>query len=195
LAESKRSEVEADRNLGARLRGLRTSRGLSLRGLAEMSGVTASGLSQIENGKNSPSVGTLKKILGALGATLGEFFAHETGGAGEARYVFRAGELVNVASGKGLRYMGLPGAAAERAIQIMDEHYAPGADTGPELYTHAGQECGICIAGSIELTVDGRRDLLGPGDAYYFAATLPHRWKGAGNAPARMISACTPPSF
>ena len=63
---------DADFEVGQRLRDLRATRGLSLRALAEASGVTASALSQIENGKNSPSVSTLKKILTALGTTLGE---------------------------------------------------------------------------------------------------------------------------
>ena len=185
---------ETETEVGARLRVLRTARGLSLRALAESAGVTAGALSQIENAKNSPSVSTLKKILAALGLTLGEFFARDAGD-GESIFAFRAGEMVNLASGAGLKYMSLPGPAAGRAIQIMDENYTPDADTGPELYSHAGEEGGVCIAGEIELTVDGRCEVLGPGDAFYFASTLPHRWRNVGRGPGRLISACTPPSF
>ena len=188
----RKQELEAD--VGALLRELRTARGLSLRALAEASGVTASGLSQIENGRNSPSVSTLKKILAALGTTLGEFFTPvEAAAAGSC--IFRARQLVNVASGRGLRYLALPGASAARTLQIMDENYTAGADTGPESYTHAGEEGGICIAGSIELTVSDRREVLGPGDGFYFSSALPHRWRNVGRTAARMISACSPPSF
>ncbi len=191
---SKESADRADVEVGARLRELRAARGLSLRALAEASGVTASALSQIENGKNSPSVSTLKKILAALGSTLGEFFAGDAADGGSA-FVFSAGQLVNVASGRGLKYLALPGPGAARALQIMDENYLRGADTGPELYSHAGEEGGVCIAGRIELTVNGRRELLAPGDAFYFSSALPHRWRNVGKGPARMISACSPPSF
>jgi transcriptional regulator with XRE-family HTH domain len=194
MAASRQSQSDTETSVGARLRELRTSRGLSLRALAESSGVTASALSQIENDKNSPSVSTLKKILGALGTTLGEFFAHEEP-VEESGFVFKAVQMVNVASGRGLEYLSLPGTGAGRALQIMDEHYAPASDTGPELYTHAGEEGGICIAGTIELTVNGRRETLGPGDGFYFSSALPHRWRNVGKSPARMISACTPPSF
>ncbi|MHC4917765.1 MAG: cupin domain-containing protein [Planctomycetota bacterium] len=194
MTASTQPESIPDADVGTRLRELRSSRGLSLRALAESSGVTASALSQIENGKNSPSVSTLKKVLGALGTTLGEFFAQEEP-PDESGFVFRAVQMVNVASGRGLEYLSLPGATAGRALQIMDEHYAPRADTGPELYTHAGEEGGICIAGNIELTVNGRRETLGPGDGFYFSSSLPHRWRNVGKSPARMISACTPPSF
>jgi mannose-6-phosphate isomerase-like protein (cupin superfamily) len=77
----------------------------------------------------------------------------------------------------------------------MHEIYAPGADTGPELYSHAGEEAGFCITGTIEVTVDGRAEVLRPGDAFYFSSSLPHRWRNVGGTSARMISACTPPTF
>lgn len=191
---AQQANLGSDVAVGARLRELRGARGLSLRALAEASGVTASALSQIENGKNSPSVSTLKKILAALGSTLGEFFAADAEN-GESAFVFPAGRLVNVASGAGLEYLALPGRGGARTLQIMDENYLRGADTGPELYSHAGEEGGVCIAGRIELTVNGHREVLSPGDAFYFASNLPHRWRNVGTGTARMISACSPPSF
>ncbi len=62
-------------------------------------------------------------------------------------------------------------------------------------YSHAGEECGVCIEGRIELTVNGRSEVLEPGDAFYFSSTLPHRWRNVGKGPARMIAANTPPTF
>ncbi|MCK6472791.1 MAG: helix-turn-helix domain-containing protein [Planctomycetes bacterium] len=184
----------ADHPVGSRLRDLRASRGLSLRALAERAGVTAGALSQIENGHTSPSVSTLKKLLAALGTTLGAFFA-EDAASEPGRFIYRKAELVNVASGNGLRFLALPGPAGERQLQILHETYAPGADTGEEPYAHAGEESGVCLAGTIEITVDGRTELLGPGDAYWYASTLPHRWRNVGRTPAQVVSACTPPTF
>jgi transcriptional regulator with XRE-family HTH domain len=187
-------EQKTETQVGSLLRSIRTAKGYSLRGLADACGVTASALSQIENGKNSPSVSTLKKILAALGTTLGEFFARGDE-ATKSSFVYRAESLVNVAADSKLNYLSLPGASTGRAIQIIDERYEVGADTGPELYSHAGEECGICIAGRIELTVNGTREVLGPGDAFYFSSALPHRWRNVGEGPARMIAANTPPTF
>ena len=187
-------EVAAEAELGVRLRALRSSRGLSLRAAAALAGVTPGALSQIETGKNSPSVSTLKKVLGAVGVSLGEFF-----GSGErsdrGSFVFRSAELVSVGTGRGLRFLGLPGPGAARAIQFLRESYAPGADTGAEPYSHEGEEGGFCVSGSVEVTVAGRRELLGPGDAYYYASKLPHRWRNVGRVPAVVISGCTPPTF
>lgn len=185
--------TETDSDVGARLRRLRQARRLSLRALADRAGVTAGALSLIENGKTSPSVSTLKKILAPLRLTLGSFFAADR--PAEAGFVIRRSRLVNVASGEGLRYLALPGLNADRALQVMHESYAPGADTGREPYSHAGEEAGFCISGTIEITVAGRSEILRPGDAYSFPSTLPHRWRNTGRTAARLISACTPPSF
>jgi len=195
MPRSPRPKADAESEVGPRLRALRSGRGLSLRALADRSGVTAGALSLIENGRNSPSVSTLKKVLAALDLTLGEFFADGRPAAGPGGAVVRARQLVNVATGPGLQYLSLPGPGDGRAIQVMYELYAPGADTGPEPYAHAGEEAGFCVAGTVEVTVDGRRELLRPGDAFYFRSDLPHRWRNAGGTGARMITACTPPTF
>jgi transcriptional regulator with XRE-family HTH domain len=188
-------ETTVDRDLGPRLRRLRESRGLSLRALAKLAAVNPGNLSLIENGKTSPSVGTLKTILTAMGTSLGEFFTlQEAAGAGHS-FIFRATELINISAGPGLRFLGLPRTANGRSLQSLHETYAPGADTGPEAYRHAGEETGFCLTGTIELTVDGQRELLGPGDAYYYSSDKPHRWRNVGNIPAEVVSACTPPTF
>jgi transcriptional regulator with XRE-family HTH domain len=185
--------ADAETDIGPRLRGLRRSRNLSLRALAARAGVTAASLSQIENGKHSPSVSTLKRILAPLNLTLGEFFNSET--SADSGFVIRRERMVNIASGPGLRYLALPGSHRERTIQIMRETYQPGADTGPEPYTHAGEEAGFCITGSIEIAVGGRSEVLRPGDAYYFPSSIPHRWRNKGKTAAQLVSACAPPSF
>lgn len=181
--------------LGARLRLLRETRGLSLRALAKLAGVNPGTLSQIENGKTSPSVSTLKTVLLGLGMSLGEFFSMQEESANGTQFIFRAAKLVDISPGPGVKFLGLPGAKPGRSLQCLHETYAPGADTGPKPYRHAGEEAGFCLAGTIELTVDGQRELLGPGDAYYYSSDKPHRWRNVGNVPAEAISACTPPTF
>ena len=47
----------------------------------------------------------------------------------------------------------------------------------------------------MELTVDGRRQVLGPGDAFHFRSDLPHRWRNVGRTKAVLVTACTPPTF
>ena len=194
-AAQRRDRVEENGEYGARLRMLRTSRGLSLRAAATMAGITAGALSQIEKGRNSPSVSTLKKALGALGVSMGEFFVAAERNRQPGSFVFRAAEFVSFARSRGIRFMGLPGSTQSRAIEFLYETYAPGADTGPEAYSHEGEEGGFCLAGSVEITVGDKRELLGPGDGYYYSSKLPHRWRNIGRVPAVVVSGCTPPTF
>ena len=188
-------KAQQEKGLGKRLRALREGRGLSLRAVAAMVQITPGALSQIEIGENTPCLGTLRGLVKALGTTLSEFFAAEErqDEAGNG-IVFRANQLVSMASGKGLRFLGLPGQGSGRLIQLLYETYAPKyGDSGEAPYSHDGEEGGFCIAGTIEMTVGDRREILGPGDAYYYSSKLPHRWRNVGKVPAVVVSACTPP--
>jgi mannose-6-phosphate isomerase-like protein (cupin superfamily) len=80
-------------------------------------------------------------------------------------------------------------------MSILSEALEPGADSGEDLLTHAGEEGGVVVEGEIELTVAGKTWVLGPGDAYYFDSRLPHRFRNPGKATARIVSANTPPSI
>ena len=78
--------------------------------------------------------------------------------------------------------------------KILHERYAPGADTGKSMYRHEAEEGGVVIAGRVEITVGSERRILGPGDAYYFESTEPHRFRNVGDEDCVIISACSPPS-
>jgi mannose-6-phosphate isomerase-like protein (cupin superfamily) len=78
---------------------------------------------------------------------------------------------------------------------IMREVMAPGSDTGSEMLCHDGEEGGVVIQGSLELTVGDRVELLGPGEGYYFESTRPHRFRNVGEGDLVIVSANTPPSF
>ena len=82
-----------------------------------------------------------------------------------------------------------------RQLTLLHERYAAGAATGEEMLAHRGEEGGVIIKGRIELTVGGATRVLGPGEAYYFASQLPHRFRNVGREACEIISACTPPTF
>ncbi len=179
-------------DVGKKLRAVRTAFGLSQRELAKRAGVTNGMISLIEQGRVSPSVGSLQKVLAALPMTMAEFFTrdmetHET-------VVFRAGELPDVGTGA-IRYGLVAATRRERKMSILSETYAPDTDTGEDLLTHSGEEGGVVVEGELELTVAGKTWVLGPGDAYYFDSRLPHRFRNIGSSPARVVSANTPPTI
>lgn len=190
-------------DVGSRLKSVRMARGLSQRQLAARAGVTNSMISLIEKNRTSPSIASLKLILDAVPMTFSDFFSVETADPG--KFVFRAGELVEVNPGpvlglgpdevRGAISFRQVGDASRHAIQMLHERYEPGADTGPEFYSHEAEEAGVVISGSIELTVGEVTETLGAGDAYIFDSRLPHRFRNPGDEPCIVVSACTPPSF
>jgi transcriptional regulator with XRE-family HTH domain len=179
-------------DVGARLRNVRTALGLSQRELARRAGVTNGLISLIEQNRVSPSVSSLKKVLDGIPMPLAEFFTLDLGAAPQAFY--GAEELVEL----GNEEVSLRLIAAQRPgrqLTLLHERYAAGAATGEEMLAHRGEEGGVIIKGRIELTVGGATRVLGPGEAYYFASQLPHRFRNVGREACEIISACTPPTF
>jgi transcriptional regulator with XRE-family HTH domain len=178
-------------DVGARLRSVRTSFGLSQRALARRAGVTNGLISLIEQNRVSPSVSSLKKVLDGVPMSLAEFFTLDLSDAPQA--FFSAEDLVELGNAEvSLRLVGAqrPG----RQLTVLHERYAAGA-TGEEALAHRGEEAGVVIRGRIELTVGGATRVLGPGEAYYFASQLPHRFRNVGRETCEIISACTPATF
>ncbi|MBF8221149.1 cupin domain-containing protein [Halomonas sp. 328] len=176
-------------DVGARLRALRNLRGISQRELAKRCGVTHSSLSLIEQGKVSPSVSSLKKILDAIPIGVGDFFTMDLESRDQVFY--SADELADMGSGEVV--FKLVGANREaRALSFMIETYPPGTDTGREMIAHQGEEAGVVLEGEIEITVGAETRVLGPGEAYYFDTNVPHRFRNAGKSACRLVSCCTP---
>jgi transcriptional regulator with XRE-family HTH domain len=186
-------------DVGARLKAAREKRGLSQRELARRAGVTNGTISLIEQNLSSPSVASLRKVLGGLPMTLAEFFSQDDLPPAEQIF-FQADELVELASDipanrKGTISFRQVGDLRGRNLQILYERYEPGADTGTGKYMlkHDSEEGGIVLEGHIELTVGDQKRTLGPGDAYLFDSKIPHRFHNTGDTVCILISACTPP--
>jgi transcriptional regulator with XRE-family HTH domain len=181
--------------IGSKLKVLRKQRKLSLRALAELSDVTLGTLSQMENDNTSPSVGTLKRVLRAMDMSMAEFFDAVENTEPSNQVCFRQDEQVDASPLPGLKLLGIPRSAREQKVQLLSETYEPGGATGKDYYSHEGEECGLVVEGQIELRVDGQVYQLGPGDMYYFDSQKQHRFTNIGESIARVVSACTPPTF
>ncbi|HMD73770.1 MAG TPA: cupin domain-containing protein [Steroidobacteraceae bacterium] len=179
-------------DVGAHLKAVRQMYGLSQRELAKRAGVTNGLISLIEQNRVSPSVSSLKKVLDGVPMALADFFTLDL--AGKPQVFFPKEELVDIGTGSvELRLVG--SRLAKRSMAVLHQKYAPGADTGDEMLTHVGEQGGVVVRGRIELTVGGEARILGPGDAYYFRSTLPHRFRNPGREECEMVSASSPPTF
>jgi transcriptional regulator with XRE-family HTH domain len=179
-------------DVGARLRAIRQMHALSQRELARRAGVTNGLISLVEMNRVSPSVSSLKKLLDGIPMSLAEFF---TGDFNQRTPVFyTADELLEI----GNEEVSLRLVAATRSgrqMTLLHERYEPGAATGEEMLVHKGEEGGVVVRGRIELTVGTETRVLGPGEAYYFASNLPHRFRNPGREECELVSCSTPPTF
>ncbi|MBD8492247.1 cupin domain-containing protein [Pseudomonas syringae] len=181
-------------DVGERLQYIRKLKGLSQRELAKRAGVTNSTISMIEKNSVSPSISSLRKVLGGIPMSMVEFFSEELEPVNTTQVVYKANELLDISDGA--MTMKLVGKSHPgRAIAFLTETYPPGADTGEEMLAHEGEETGILIEGRLELIVGPDTYLLEAGDSYYFESTRPHRFRNPFDAPARLISAATPANF
>lgn len=186
-------------DVGTRLKEIRTAAGLSQRELAVRAGVTHGLISMVEKNRNSPSVASLRKILGGVAMTMADFFQEET--REQSKVFFGPSELLDLTSrlgditGSKSKRMTLRqvGNSREHGLQILHERYEPGADTGAAMLEHPSHEGGIVISGSLQITVGEQIQVLHSGDAYLFDSRLPHRFRNVGDETCEVVSACTPP--
>lgn len=182
-------------DIGHKLKTIRKQRGLSQRELAARAGLTNGTISLIEMNRTSPSVASLKSLLDAIPISMAEFFSTLENN-DQPKFFYAADEFTEVApASPGQVSLRQLGNIENHSLQVLHETYPPGADTGPESLSHQGEEAGIVVKGSIEVTVDGNVTVLNVGDGYIFESHLPHRFRNIGTEVCEVVSACTPPSF
>ena len=179
-------------DIGARLQAVRTMNGLSQRELAKRAGVTNSTISLIEQNRVSPAVGSLKKVLDGIPMSMADFFTMDF--RADDQVFYKAADMPNIGSGN-ISFFLVGSNRKNRHMTILREIHPPGADTGPELLSHEGEEGGVVVRGKLEVTVAGKSEILEVGDAYYFESRLPHRFRNAGDEECEVVSANSPPTI
>jgi transcriptional regulator with XRE-family HTH domain len=182
------------RLIGGEIRGLRKARGLTLTGLAEASGLSIGYLSLLERDRATPSIKALHAVSRALGVTISWFFETNDVPEEERDLVVRRARRRRLDYSAGL-VDELLSPNLSGALELLSCRFPPGASSGEEPYTHAGEEAGVVIRGRLELWVDGRTVTLEAGDSFGFQSTLPHRYRNPGPDETEVIWAITPPSY
>jgi transcriptional regulator with XRE-family HTH domain len=178
-------------DLGARLRARRLELGLTLLDVARAAGLTKSFLSQVERGRNSPSIATLRSIAQALAVPMFYFFQGET----TEEIVVRRDERRILSSPRSGFDYELLTPDVRRSLEMLIINIEPGRSTGTTGRPHEGEECALVLYGRVRAEVGGAVHDLSEGDSIYVDATQPHRYHNSGPVKATLITAMTPPSF
>lgn len=182
-----KTRVQSDLSdtVGARLQTLRKKFGLSQRELARRADVTNSALSMIEQGKVSPSVGSLEKILHAFPISLQEFFSATLE---LAPSVTSAEEFVHVKRGQAeFRILPLSMGKALKSIYLAEQTYPPAAKVHSEWMINNGFIGGIVTLGLLELHLDGVQYQLSVGDGFNFSLHRDHTFINIGDGNCKLI--------
>lgn len=187
--------------LGQNIRSCRQAGGLTLEQFAVAVGVSRSLLSQVERGKASPSLVTLRSIARVLGVPIAALFGGGAQSDGQTdrfgrRVVVRKDERRHLGnSSDGIAY-GLLTPDINRKIEFLHIELAPGFSTPTTgVSQHAGEENQFCIQGEYVLELDGQDFEIHAGDSASFDANAPHVASNRSNESALIVVAITPPNF
>jgi transcriptional regulator with XRE-family HTH domain len=176
--------------LGARVKALRESSGLSLRDLAARSGVSAPMLSQVERGETSPTLTVAGRIASGLELRLSQLLRLDEGG---SVTVVRAGARQrggNRRRGHSFEVLtsSQPGQRAELSRHALAPRGATGAADDPPMHEPGSRETALVEQGSVVLVCDGQRHELAAGDCVTFDADLPHQFENHTDAEAAFLA-------
>ncbi len=187
------TDLKKPQSLGADLRALRKSRGLTLSDLAEGLGRSVGWLSQVERDMSEPSISDLRAIATALDVPMSLLFAHSSAPVEEKGYVVRAGARRPMGAGEeGLREELLSPDLTDD-FEMVHSTFAPHS----RMQTPANrptQEVGYLVSGRLDLTIGGRSFTVGPGDSFRIKHE-PYEWANPYDEPAVAIWVIAPPVY
>lgn len=187
-------DVAADlgRSLGPLMRQARKRHELTLQQVAQRAELSVSYLSQIERNLLTPSVGTLKRIAGALGIATGQLIAPDAGTTRPIVSVLRKNERKRVAFPQSSISYELLMPDFRRRASALWLTAEPGGESGAA-QSHEGEDIVVVLQGQLSVDVAGTWHELKAGDSICFNSELPHRWCNRGTRPAQAIWISSPP--
>lgn len=180
-------------SLGADLRAIRKSRGLTLIELAQSLERSVGWLSQVERDISEPSVTDLRLIAAALDVSVSMLFSHAAAPADEAGYVVRKGARRKIGANITGLVEELLSPDLTDDFEMIHSTFQPFSKiTAP--VTRPTQEVGYLISGRLDLLIGGHRFTIHPGDSFRIRDE-PFTWANPYDAPAVAIWVIAPPVY
>jgi transcriptional regulator with XRE-family HTH domain len=163
--------------IGVNLRTHRTAHGRSLADLAARTGLDVGDVEHIERGEALPSLRLVWTLATAVGAPFGALLAPAD--AEESRFVVRrVATARSIVSGDGrFRSRPLAPAGHVRAPEVYELTLAPGCVEEALPHAEGTYEHMTVVRGTLVVHAGEHETRLGPGDALFFRADVPHRYE------------------
>src|ERR671931_19889 len=179
-------------DVGERLRAIRRSRRATLRTIAARSGLSESFLSQVERGRSSASIASLRRIADALGVSMADLLGPD--GVSCPR-VIRRDERPALSFGiLGRKLLLTP--RPLHHLEVFAGELDIGGSTGEQPYAHGdSEELFVVLSGTVQLELGGEIFELDRGDSIDYRSSTPHRISNLGQELAEVMWIISPPSY
>lgn len=178
--------------IGNILKTQRLSQNLSLRDLSARCNIAASTISQIETGKSSPNLMSLKALCDALDLQVSSLFLDEE--LDKVKLVRRSEQqsfVRNVSNGKKLIESIITKGSNEMWGGIIN--VPPESDSG-NYSRHGGEEFVFILKGTLTFDLENHKNyILEKYDTLYYPNSIGHRWINDSNEDVEMLIVSTSP--
>jgi transcriptional regulator with XRE-family HTH domain len=181
------------KTLGADLRSLRRSRGITLSVMARTLGRSVGWVSQIERDLSTPAIEDLRAIAATLCVPVSMLFGQSDTIETERGLVVRKGNRRPIGQKATGLIEELLSPDLTDDFEMVHSTFAPGSKLGVSV-TRPTQEVAYMVSGKLDMTIAGREFTIGPGDSFRIRGE-PYRWSNPYAEPALAIWVIAPPVY
>ena len=181
--------------IGAKIKSMRETKGLSLEEIAERSGLSVEQIQSIETDQNLPSLGPLIKVARALGVRLGTFL-DDSDALGPV--VCRAADrekqsTISFSNGaadarRHMEYHPLAQQKAGRHMEPFIIDINPSEERNFQLSAHEGEEFIYVMQGVVEIVYGKDTFTLNEGDSIFYDSIVKHHVHGVPGKSAKILA-------
>ncbi|MFT6389497.1 MAG: transcriptional regulator with XRE-family HTH domain [Cellvibrionaceae bacterium] len=175
---------EINEDISLRLQQLRKMYGLSQRELAKRAGVTNSSVSMIEQGRVSPSISSMGKLLQGIPMTLRDFFSFNP--QNQSSNFYRSFELFQ-GTEDGIDSYRLGQEKPKDHNELIYRVFNPGSDTGTSMLIAKSDCSGFVVQGSLDVMINNQCQTLEAGDGFFVDVLYPYRLRNVSDQKAIVV--------
>lgn len=180
-------------SLGADLRSIRKSRGITLTDMSETLGRSVGWMSQVERDISAPSIDELRAIAKILDVPISIFFGQAKADAAEVGRIVRKDTRRKIGGGTNGLVEELLSPDLTDDFEVIHSVFAPGAAL-QKFITRPTQEVGYIISGRLTIWIGDQKFDLEAGDSFRVREE-PHRWANTHDEQAVVIWVIAPPVY
>lgn len=180
-------------SLGADIRSIRKSRGLTLIEMAERMDRSVGWMSQVERNISQPNIDELREIARHLDVPLSIFFGQTQAQFDEVGYVVRKETRRKIGGGAIGLTEELLSPDLTDDFEVIHSCFAPGARL-EKFVTRSTHELGYVISGKLSIWIDDQFFQINAGDSFRIRKK-PFRWENPNDEEAIVIWVISPPVY